>query len=146
MSYPVPYPPRHPGLGQTAPVVVNATSTGPSTLTYCALLAAAGLAIYFLFFRGKSRKAVSPAPGVASAPLAQNPQRKKRKVKRNPETGKFEKLRQKIVARAHRTGYPLYDPSGRAIAAAVGRRKFGKKRFQAMAQSGRRRARHRHSS
>lgn len=59
---------------------------------------------------------------------------------RNPS--RFEKLRAKIVADARRRGYPLKDPSGRAVAAVVGRRKYGAKRFAKMAAAGRRKVRH----
>lgn len=47
---------------------------------------------------------------------------------------KFERLRRRIVADARRRSYPLKDPSGRALAAAIGRAKYGPKRFAVMAR------------
>ena len=53
--------------------------------------------------------------------------------------GRFKKLRASIAKRGG-----VSDPG--AVAAAIGRRKYGKKRFQAMAARGRRRAGRRRSA
>ncbi len=59
-----------------------------------------------------------------------------RKDKKRPPLGTGERFRQLVESIKKRGS--SYDP--RAVAAAIGRRKYGKRRFQEMATRGRRRA------
>lgn len=69
--------------------------------------------------------------------IARLRERTRRTTRSNP-TSRFETLHERVVTSSARRGYHLQDPSGRAIAAAIGRRKYGTKRFAEMAATGRR--------